>query len=411
MSGRDSRRPGDDDLPRETAVPAHSDPTEEPAPIEGPDLIEDPALIEDPGLTPDDDAEAEEDEPLAEVEAGLDDDELSALEAAAVLGGTVDITLPAGFAEERADRLLANAAPSLSRGRVQALIRDGRVTLDGATIADASRRVKPGQKLTVTVPVPEERRLEPEPMALDIVYEDEWLIVVDKPAGLVVHPGAGNDRGTLVSGLLAHGDGRLSSIGAPTRPGVVHRIDKDTSGLIVFAKTDAAHLALARQFADHTIRRAYTAIVWGVPAVDPGRSEGNIGRHATDRQRMAVVTRGGKPAVTHYRIANMVGVVEVSEKPLASVLDCRLETGRTHQIRVHLSHVGHPLVGDPVYGRSPARLQRMEDPRIKAMCSFPRQALHARRLGFVHPVTGRRLKFESPLPQDMRELLASLEFF
>ncbi|MFD0390129.1 RluA family pseudouridine synthase [Tistrella bauzanensis] len=179
----------------------------------------------------------------------------------------------------------------------------------------------------------------------------------------------------------------------------------------MFAKTDAAHLALARQFAEHTIRRAYTAVVWGVPGVDPGRIEGNIGRHPVERQRMSVVTRGGKPAVTHYRIANTVGLAELGEEPFASVLDCRLETGRTHQIRVHLTHIGHPLVGDPVYGRSPARLQRMEDPRIQALCRFPRQALHARRLGFVHPITGRNLRFESQLPADMRQHLESLDFF
>ncbi|MFN5903855.1 MAG: RluA family pseudouridine synthase, partial [Novosphingobium sp.] len=230
-----------------------------------------------------------------------------------------------------------------------------------------------------------------------IVFEDEHLIVVDKPAGLVVHPAAGNLDGTLVNALLHHCRGQLSGIGGVARPGIVHRIDKDTSGLLVVAKTDAAHEGLAKQFADHSIHRAYLAIVGGVPIPPAGTVRGAIARSATNRKKMALVEDGrGKHAVTHFRTVRALGG--------AALVECRLETGRTHQVRVHMASIGHPLLGDPVYGRTPPRLRP-----ILSRLHFARQALHAAELGFVHPVTGAAQRFESALPADMTGLLVELE--
>ena len=235
----------------------------------------------------------------------------------------------------------------------------------------------------------------PEEIPLDIVYEDESLLVVNKPAGLVVHPGAGNWNHTLVNGLLAHCGSGLSGIGGVRRPGIVHRIDKDTSGLLVVAKTDVAHLALAKQFEAHSIQREYQAFVWGRLNNEEGRIEGNIGRSTTNRQKMALVRTGGKTAVTHYKRLAVFG------SDLVSHIKCVLETGRTHQIRVHLSSIHHPLVGDSVYGHAPKNATDF-------LRFFPRQALHAGVLGFVHPVTQEQMLFEAPLPKDLSELLDQL---
>ena len=304
----------------------------------------------------------------------------------------------------RLDKWLSTHLPELSRTRIKALIDDARVTVDGQTIADASARVKPGQ--TIRAAIPPDRPAEPEAQAMDlcVVYEDDDLIVIDKPAGLVVHPAPGSPDHTLVNALLAHCGESLSGIGGVKRPGIVHRIDKDTSGLLVVAKNDRAHHGLAEQFASHSLERAYRALVWGLPVPAQGTIEGNIGRSPQDRKKMAMVSHGGKTALTRYKVI----------KPLAggavALVECRLATGRTHQIRVHMTSIGHPLVGDQTYGRSrSARLKHLPAAARAALTDFPRQSLHAAVLGFNHPLSGVMLKFESILPNDISELISLLE--
>ncbi|QJE74752.1 RluA family pseudouridine synthase [Aerophototrophica crusticola] len=311
------------------------------------------------------------------------------------------VQVPAGADGERLDKALAEllAGAGLSRSRLRSLIDQGHVATGGVTIDDASRRVKAGQWVEVAVPAAVGAEPRPQDIPITVAYEDEELLVVDKPAGLVVHPAAGNPDGTLVNALLAHCGDRLSGIGGVRRPGIVHRLDKDTSGLMVVAKTDRAHRGLAAQFADRSLSRTYLAVVWGTPVPREGRVEGNIGRHPTDRKRMTVLSSGGKPAVTLYRVERSLGLS-------ASLVECKLMTGRTHQIRVHMTHVGHPLVGDPVYGRPRATRAKGEAASAaKALAGFPRQALHAGRIEFLHPVTGARLSFTAPLPADMRALI------
>jgi len=304
-------------------------------------------------------------------------------------------TLPGG---ERLDKALSTAS-GLSRERIKALLDEGRISLDGAAASQASLKPAAGTTFAIDVPVAAPAEAIAQDIPLNIVFEDEHLIVVDKPAGLVVHPAAGNLDGTLVNALLHHCRGQLSGIGGVVRPGIVHRIDKETSGLLVVAKTDAAHEGLAKQFADHSIHRAYLAIVAGVPKPTSGTVSGHIGRSDHDRKKMAVLhplNKRGKHAVTHYRLLEALG--------LASLVECRLETGRTHQVRVHMSSIGHPLLGDPVYGRNPQRLRS-----ILTQLHFARQALHAAELGFTHPVTGAAQNFVSALPADMAGLLVELE--
>ncbi len=320
----------------------------------------------------------------------------------------------------RLDRALARDVPEagahgiLSRSRLARLIAEGAVTVDGRVATDPAAPVRAGAAVEIALAAPEEGRVGAEAIPLRVLWEDADLIVVDKPAGMVVHPAPGARAGTLVNALIHHCGESLSGIGGVLRPGIVHRIDKDTSGLLVAAKSDRAHRALAARFAAHDVERRYLALCHGVPdAADPRlaglrgvaweaggvlRIETGIGRHRTDRQRQAATFDGGRRAVTRAR------VVEAFRG--AALLECRLETGRTHQIRVHLSHVGHPLLGDPVYGgrrRLPASA-----PGAAAAAAFPRQALHAATLGFLHPVTGEPLRFESPLPADMGELLSRL---
>ena len=307
-------------------------------------------------------------------------------------------------AGRRLDKWLSERLADLSRTRIQALIAGGRVAADGATVADASVRVKPGQSFTVDLPPDAEAGPEPQPMDLMVVYEDDDLVVVDKPAGLVVHPAPGSPDRTLVNALLAHCGESLSGIGGVRRPGIVHRLDKDTSGLMVAAKTDRAHRALAGQFEAHTIDRAYRAVVWGVPHPRSGEIEGNIGRSPVDRKKMALVTCGGKPALTRYAVLGSFA------GGAASLVECRLATGRTHQIRVHLTALGHPLIGDGTYGRVRAgRLKGLGPEAKECLTGFPRQALHAYRLGFLHPATGRSLSFQSDMPLDINALLKFLE--
>jgi len=311
-----------------------------------------------------------------------------------------------GSAGDRLDKALADGLAQvggLSRSRLKALIEQGRVATGGQTIVDASYRVKHGQVFTVDVPAAEPAVPIPQDIPLTILFEDEDLLVVDKPAGLVVHPAAGNADGTLVNALLHHCGDRLSGIGGVRRPGIVHRLDKDTSGLMVVAKTDRAHQGLSAQFGDRTLSRTYQAVVWGMPEPREGEVEGNIGRHPTDRKRMAVVTHGGKPALTLYRVLRPLGIQ-------AALVECRLMTGRTHQIRVHMAQVGHPLLGDALYGKvRNARVARLSAAAQGALTDLGRQALHAMRIEFVHPVTSRRLSFVSPLPDDILHLIHRLE--
>ena len=319
------------------------------------------------------------------------------------------VTVDDSMAGERLDRALAAALPDLTRSRVKALIESRRVALAGpnseagATIEEPSRKVKKGERYLLDVPPPEAAEPQAQKIDLDILYEDSDLLVLNKPAGLVVHPAPGNPDSTLVNALLAHCGGSLSGIGGVCRPGIVHRLDKDTSGLLVAAKTDAAHQALANAFARHDIDRAYKAVLWGTPSPRSGEVAGAIGRHPTNRKKMAIVTRGGKPALTRYRVLRPLG-------PGASLVECRLATGRTHQIRVHMTALGHPVIGDPVYGRpTPARLAALTAPQREAALAMPRQALHAWRLGFRHPRTGEAMAWESELPGDIAALVRTLE--
>lgn len=323
--------------------------------------------------------------------------------------------VPPDTAGERLDRYLATVLASLpggdeaslSRSRLKSLILDGHVRLDGATITDPSRKIKPGEIYTVGQPAAVAAIPAAQDIALNVVYEDDQLIVVDKPAGLVVHPAPGSPDRTLVNALLHHCGDSLSGIGGVKRPGIVHRIDKDTSGLVVAAKTDRAHHALAALFAEHDIERSYDALVWGHPNPLQGTIEGAIGRDPKDRKRMAIVTRGGKEAVTHYVTQKMI--FDAKGQPVCALVRCTLETGRTHQIRVHMTAKGNALIGDPTYGRA-RNLQRyqLSDAARAALSGFRRQALHAATLGFRHPVSGKALRFESPMPADFANLLKLL---
>ncbi|SFR97298.1 RluA family pseudouridine synthase [Sphingomonas jatrophae] len=296
----------------------------------------------------------------------------------------------------RLDRALAAALPTLSRERLKALISAGHVSSNGRPYRDPAWKLDGARDFDVAVPAPAPAHNVAQEIPLVIAYEDEHLIVVDKPAGLVVHPAAGNADGTLVNALLHHCAGSLSGIGGVERPGIVHRIDKDTSGLIVAAKTDRAHEGLAAQFAKHSIDRRYKAIVGGRPLPPAGTVDAALARSTANRQKMGIVPEGrGKRAVTHY----------ATLQPLlgATLVECRLETGRTHQVRVHMASRGHPLLGDPAYGRT-----RAEHSAILARLGFRRQALHAARLGFVHPVTSEALAFDSEMPPDMQDLFSAL---
>ncbi len=298
---------------------------------------------------------------------------------------------------QRLDRALADVVPTLSRERIKALLAAGAITdAGGRALASGSARVEAPAELTIALPHPAPAHAIAQDLPLVVVHEDDDLIVVDKPAGLVVHPANGNPDGTLVNALLHHCAGRLSGIGGVIRPGIVHRIDKDTSGLLVVAKNDAAHEGLARQFADHSIDRVYLSIVAGRPLPPGGTVDAALARSVHDRKKIAVVSDGrGKRAVTHYQM------VEALRE--AALVRNRLETGRTHQVRVHMAHIGHPLLGDPVYGRT-----RSSHASTLRSIAFARQALHATRLGFNHPVTGASLVFDSAMPPDMQELLGLL---
>lgn len=297
----------------------------------------------------------------------------------------------------RLDKALAEAT-GLSRARVQGLIDEGRVDVAGKTATSASQKVAGGTPFRIIIAAAMPAQAQPEDIPLVVAYEDAHLIVVDKPAGMVVHPAVGNITGTLVNALLHHCRGNLSGINGVARPGIVHRIDKDTSGLLVIAKSDAAHEGLAVQFAAHNVHRRYLAVCAGHPSPPEGTINARVGRSDADRKKMTVLPNNssrGKTAITHYKV--------IERLDEAAVIECRLETGRTHQVRVHCASIGHPLVGDPVYGRTPKPLRPLLD-----SLGFARQALHAAELGFVHPITGETLRFGSNLPQDMAELIDQL---
>ena len=316
----------------------------------------------------------------------------------------------------RLDKALARNVPerAISRSRLSRMIADGAVEVNGVVAIEQKARVVEGDKIIIHVPEAVESHMLPEPIALEIQYEDDDLIVVNKPAGMVVHPAPGSPSGTLVNALLAHCGDRLSGVGGLKRPGIVHRIDKDTTGLLVVAKSDVAHQGLAAQFLDHSVDRLYTAICFGVPSAADPRLMGLAGtsfevgnqlkiitqlaRHKTDRQRQAVVLQNGKHAVTRVRVLQELSCGS------AAVVECKLETGRTHQIRVHMSYTGHALLGDQTYSRR----RKLAGEHTEQVALFPRQALHAGLLGFRHPLTGRTLRFTVPLPMDMQELITLL---
>lgn len=303
----------------------------------------------------------------------------------------------------RLDRLLAEAINDLSRTRIKALMEAGRVQgPDGVLALDPDYKVRAGQSFIITVPAPLPATPLPQAIPLDVVFEDDDVIVIDKPAGLVVHPAPGHAEGTLVNALLAHCQGSLSGIGGVSRPGIVHRLDKDTSGLIIAAKNDAAHQSLSRQFAKHSLERAYYALVYGVIEPRQGKIEGAIGRNPANRKKMAVVKQGGKPALTRYKTIKTYGKTHGA---FASLVECRLATGRTHQIRAHMAFLGHPVIGDPQYGGGAARrVKSAPDLAKQAILAFKRQALHAYLIGFEHPKTTQKIRLISSLPNDFKYL-------
>lgn len=301
----------------------------------------------------------------------------------------------------RIDKFLSACFPDISRSQIQRMIAWGNVVCDDVTVGDNSYKIKEGESFVLTLPEAVDAEPQPQDIPLDVVYEDKDIIVVNKPYGMVVHPAPGAANGTLVNALLYHCHD-LSGIGGVKRPGIVHRIDKDTSGLLVAAKNDNSHKLLCEQFAEHSIERTYSAFVFGVPNPLDGTIEGNIGRSPYDRKKMAIVAKGGKHAVTHYQTIEKF-------KNEAALIKCRLETGRTHQIRVHMTSAGHSLIGDKVYGKSRKMAVKNAPEKAEIFINmFPRQALHAQSLGFVHPGTGERMFFEAPLPVDLQELLQAL---
>lgn len=338
----------------------------------------------------------------ADSPAAAPDDEDDDLPALAAAGGLVEVALGPDDAGLRLDKALADHAADLSRARIQALLEAGAVTLEGQPVRAGSAKARPGL-YRIEVPAPAPDIPEPEAIPLGILFEDAHLIVVDKPAGMAVHPGPGSEYGTLVAALLHHCAGQLSGIGGVARPGIVHRLDKDTSGVMVAAKSDRAHQGLSALFAAHDIERKYTALTRGVPRPKAGRIASRLGRSHHDRKKMAVLKTGGREAITDYEVEQVFGG---GERPPAARVGCRLHTGRTHQIRVHMASKGTPCLGDVTYGSG--GLSRPLTEALRAS-GLERQALHASVLGFVHPITGERLRFDTDLPADMAALVRELE--
>lgn len=332
-------------------------------------------------------------------------------------GEGTTLLVAAEQAGTRLDKALALLAGEISRARLQQVIRDGGVRLNGAVVSDPSRKVAEGDAIALVMPEAKPAAPVGQDIPLDVVHEDEYLIVIDKPAGLVVHPAGGHEDGTLVNALIAHCGDSLSGIGGVKRPGIVHRLDKDTSGLLVVAKTDRAHQGLAKQFADHgrtgPLERAYLALVWGAPRRVHGTIDAPIERSNRNREKMMVVQEGrGREAITHISLLERYPPLlkgHEEQEALASLIQCELETGRTHQIRVHMSHIGHPLLGDQLYGSGFAtKASRLPEGAREALAALGRQALHAAVLGFAHPITGEELHFESEPPADFANLQARL---
>jgi 23S rRNA pseudouridine1911/1915/1917 synthase len=326
-------------------------------------------------------------------------------------GRQVERTVADEAGGTRLDAWLAGAIEDLGRNRAKKLIVDGHVAIGGRTIVEPKRPVKPGEHIAIDLPPPEPAEPAAEAIPLVIVHEDADLIVIDKPAGLVVHPAGGHPGGTLVNALIAHCGESLSGIGGVARPGIVHRLDKDTSGLMVVAKTDRAHRGLAAQFADHgregPLVRAYLALLWGVPDRPQGTVNLALARSTRNREKIEVKRTGGRHAITHYAVEERFGP---EDRPIATLVECTLETGRTHQIRVHMAAIGHPVVGDRAYGSGFAtKASLLPEPARSVVSAFPRQALHAYLLGFAHPVTGDEMRFESSLPEDMAALVAAFK--
>lgn len=331
-------------------------------------------------------------------------------------GETRVTVAPVEGAGERVDAWLARLWPDLSRSRVQGLIGAGKLSVDGAPVTHAKDKPRPGARYELVLPPPEPAAPQPEGLPLNIVYEDEHLVVVDKAAGMAMHPAPGSMRGTLVNALLAHCRDSLSGIGGVARPGIVHRIDKDTTGLVVVAKHDAAHTGLAKLFAKHDLERVYYAVTRGAPKERSARIENRLVRSSEDRRKYVVArdpnTEAGKTAITQYWTIESYGQQAGASagRPAAALIECRLHTGRTHQIRAHLTHLGAPLIGDPLYGKQ--RAFKAEGSRAEeaaaVVAAFPRQALHAAVLGFKHPITGEEVRFTSELPNDVAQLLAVL---
>ena len=317
----------------------------------------------------------------------------------------IDTTMLRVAVEGRLDKVLTDLVGDISRSRLKNLILEEQVSLNGDVCNDASRKVFPGDKIHLIIPDAIDALPQPENIPLDIVYEDDDMLVINKAVGMVVHPGAGNQNGTLVSALLYHCEGSLSGIGGVKRPGIVHRLDKDTSGLMVVAKNDRAHNGLSEQLVDRSLSRRYLALVWKEPSPIKGTINAPIGRHQTNRLKMSVRSHAsGREAITHY-------LREESFNGIASLVACKLQTGRTHQIRVHMQHLGHPLLGDPLYGLPPQEQRSLmnrggyDEEAREAVLAFPRQALHAAGIQFIHPVTGEEMEFESDMPADLQGLL------
>jgi 23S rRNA pseudouridine1911/1915/1917 synthase len=330
--------------------------------------------------------------------------------------GEIRVAIAPADAGERIDAWLGKLWPDLSRSRVQGLIGAGKLTADGALVTHAKAKPRPSARYELILPPPEPAAPLPEYIPINVVFEDTHLIVIDKAAGMAMHPAPGSMRGTLVNALLAHCGDSLSGIGGVARPGIVHRIDKDTTGLVVVAKHDAAHAGLAKLFAKHDLERVYYAVTRGAPKDRSGRIENRLVRSSEDRRKYVVArnpeAEAGKRAITDFWIVESYGQQEGASvgRPAAALIECRLHTGRTHQIRAHLAHLGCPLIGDPLYGKQ--RALKATGPHAEAADeaarAFPRQALHAAVLGFKHPITGQTLRFESPMPEDLQNLLATL---
>ena len=317
-----------------------------------------------------------------------------------------NVSVPIDSHRDRIDKFLQSQLSELSRTRLQNLIRNGHVKLNNATINEVSIKIKNEDKIEINFPKPKETFIKPNKIHLDILYDDDDLIIINKPPGLVVHPGAGNYEKTIVNGLLFKYQNNLSCVGGKLRPGIVHRIDKDTSGVIVVAKNDNAHINLSKQFSDHTIKRTYEALVWGSLKPQSGKINERISRSVKNRQLMAVRKEKGKRAITNYKTLEIFQNLDL---PKVSLIECRLETGRTHQIRVHMNFKGNPILGDKSYGKSKRKFKKINANIEKKINNFNRQALHAKSLGFVHPKTRKEIFFEAERPKDFDTLIKSLK--